>query len=64
MDEFKKLSEYTDGHNRTGPVYLTGVGKSRFMALLYEAETDYNDAKYFDREEDAEICAGDWVMKV
>ena len=49
--------------NRTGQVYLTDVGKSRFMALLYEAETDYNDAKYFDREEDAEICAEDWVMK-
>jgi hypothetical protein len=63
MDEFKKLSEYTDGHNRTGQVYLTGVGKSRFMTLLYEAEIDYNDAKYFDREEDAEICAEDWVMK-
>lgn len=63
MSEFKKLSEYTDGYNRTGQVYLTGVGKSRFMALLYEAETDYNDAQYFDTEEDAEICAENWVMK-
>jgi hypothetical protein len=63
MDEFKKLNEYTDGHNRTGQVYLTNVGKSRFMALLYDTETDYNDAKYFEREEDAEICADDWVKK-
>jgi hypothetical protein len=62
MSEFKKLSEYTDGHNRTGQVYLTGVGKSRFMALLYEAETDYNDAKYFINEQDAEDCAENWVM--
>lgn len=63
MDKLKKLHEYTDGYNRTGQVYLSDVGRLRFMALLYEAETDYNDAKYFDREEDAENCAEDWVMK-
>ena len=59
---FKKLHEFTDG-NRTGQVFLTDIGRHRFIALLYEAETDYNDAKYFTTEEDAEICAEDWVLK-
>jgi hypothetical protein len=61
MSEFKKLSEFTDGCNRTGQVYLT-EGNVRYMVLLYEAETDYNEAKFFDNEDDAEDCAEDWVM--
>jgi hypothetical protein len=32
------------------------------MVLLYEAETDYNEAKFFDNEDDAEDCAEDWVQ--
>lgn len=60
MSEFKKLSEFTDGHNKTGQVYLT-EGNSRYMVLLYEAETDYNEAMFFDNEDDAEDCAEDWV---
>ena len=59
---FKKLHEFTDG-NRTGQVFLTGIGRSRFMALLYQADLDYNDAKYFETEQDAEDCAENWVLK-
>lgn len=58
---FKKLHEFTDG-NRTGQVFFTNIGNNRFLALLYEAETDYNDAKYFTTEQDAEDCAEDWVI--
>jgi hypothetical protein len=32
------------------------------MALLYQADLDYNDAKYFINEQDAEDCAENWVM--
>ena len=61
MNEFRKLSEFTDSYNRTGQVYLT-QGKNRYMVLLYEAQTDYNEAMFFDNEDDAEDCAEDWVM--
>ena len=60
-DDFKKLHEFTDG-NRTGQVFLT-EGKNRYMALLFQADLDYNEAHYFNNEEDAEICAEDWVLK-
>lgn len=60
MKQLKPLSEYTDG-NRTGQVFLT-EGKSRYMVLLYQADMDYNEAQYFNNEEDAENCAEDWVM--
>ena len=43
MSEFKKLHEFTDG-NRTGQVFFTDIGNHRFMALLYQADLDYNDA--------------------
>ena len=59
---FKKLHEFTDG-NKTGQVFFTDIGKHRFMALLYRADLDYNDAQYFTNEEDAENCAEDWVLK-
>jgi hypothetical protein len=58
---FKKLHEFTDG-NRTGQVFFTDIGNNRFMALLYQADLDYNDAKYFINEQDAEDCAENWVM--
>jgi hypothetical protein len=61
MKKLKPLSEYTDG-NRTGQVFLT-EGKNRYMALLFQADLDYNEAHYFNNEEDAEICAEDWVLK-
>ena len=61
-NEFKKLHEFTDG-NRTGQVFFTDIGNNRFMALLYQADLDYNDAKYFETEQDAEDCAEDWVLK-
>jgi hypothetical protein len=61
MSEFRKLSEFTDGYNRTGQVYLT-EGNSRYMVLLYEAQSDYNEAMFFDNEDDADDCAEDWVM--
>ena len=61
MSEFRKLSEFTDGRNRTGQVYLT-EGNSRYMVLLYEAQSDYNEAMFFDNEDDADDCAEDWVM--
>jgi predicted component of type VI protein secretion system len=59
---FKKLHEFTDG-NKTGQVFFTNIGKHRFMALLYQADLDYNDAKYFETEQDAEDCAENWVLK-
>lgn len=61
MSEFRKLSEFTDGYNRTGQVYLT-EGNSRYMVLLYEAQSDYNEAVFFNNEDDAEDCAENWVM--
>ena len=62
MSEFKKLHDFTDG-NKTGQVFLTDVGRHRFMALLYQADIDYNDAQYFTTEEAAEKCAENWVIK-
>lgn len=62
MSEFRKLSEFTDNHNRTGQVYLTR-GRNRYMVLLYESQTDYNEAMFFDNEDDAEDCAENWVMQ-
>jgi hypothetical protein len=32
------------------------------MVLLYAALTDYNEAVFFDKINDAEDCAEDWVM--
>ena len=61
MSEFRKLSEFSDGYNRTGQVYLT-EGNSRYMVLLYEAQSDYNEAVFFNNEDDAEDCAENWVM--
>jgi hypothetical protein len=58
--QLKALHEFTDG-NRTGQVFLT-EGKNRYMVLLYQADLDYNEAHYFASEEDAEICAEDWVL--
>ena len=60
--QLKALHEFTDG-NRTGQVFLTDIGNYRFMALLYQADLDYNDAQYFTTEQDAEDCAENWVMK-
>ena len=63
MSEFRKLSEFTDGkENKTSQVYITQNGNSRYMVLLYVAETDYNEAVFFDDEQKAEDCAEDWVM--
>lgn len=59
---FKKLHEFTDG-NKTGQVFLTDIGRHRFLALLYQADLDYNEAKYFTTEQDAEDFAEDWVIK-
>jgi hypothetical protein len=33
------------------------------MALLYQADLDYNDAQYFTNEQDVENCAENWVLK-
>ena len=63
MSEFIKLSEYTDGkQNKTSRVYIT-AGNSRYMVLLYAAETDYNEAVFFDDEQKAEDFAEDWVLR-
>jgi hypothetical protein len=63
MSEFRKLSEYSDGEeNKTSQIYITQSGNSKYMVLLYEAQTDYNEAMFFDNEDDAEDCAEDWVM--
>lgn len=63
MSEFRKLSEYTDGkENKTSQVYITQSGNSKYMVLLYAAVTDYNEAVFFDKIDDAEDCAEDWVM--
>lgn len=63
MSEFKKLSEYTDGkENKTSQVYITQNENSRYMVLLYVAETNYNEAVFFDNERKAEDFAEDWVL--
>ena len=63
MSEFRKLSEYTDGkENKTSQVYITQNGNSRYMVLLYVAETNYNEAVFFDNEQTAENFAEDWVL--
>ena len=58
--QLKALHEFTDG-NRTGQVFLSS-GNYRYMVLLYQADLDYNEAHYFNNEDDAEICAEDWVL--
>jgi hypothetical protein len=58
--QLKALHEFTDG-NRTGQVFLSS-GNHRYMVLLYQADLDYNEAHYFNNEDDAEICAEDWVL--
>jgi hypothetical protein len=63
MSEFRKLSEYTDEkENKTSQVYVTQNDNSRYMVLLYVAETNYNEAVFFDNERKAEDFAEDWVL--
>jgi hypothetical protein len=63
MSEFRKLSEYTDEkENKTSQVYITQNENSRYMVLLYVAETNYNEAVFFDNERKAEDFAEDWVL--
>ena len=61
LRKLKPLHQFSDG-NRTGQVFLT-EGKNKYMALLFQADLDYNEAHYFNVEEDAENCAEDWVLK-
>ena len=63
MSEFRKLSEYTDGkENKISQVYVTQNENSRYMVFLYVAETNYNEAVFFDNERKAEDFAEDWVL--
>ena len=57
----KALHQFHE-EDRTASVYLL-QGKSKCLVLYYDAQTDYNEAGYFDFERDAEDAAENWVMR-
>lgn len=61
IKNLKPLTEFTEGSKTSQVVYMKG--NDSYMVLLFEAELDYNGAKYFDNEQDAEDFAEDWVIK-
>jgi len=68
MSDFIKLSEYSDDiQNKTGQVYVQytseGNGNKRYMVLLCAALVQYNEAVFFDNEQEAENFAEEWVMR-
>ena len=63
----KFLTEFTED-NRNARVYYIQrqdnlAGKGKFMVLLFQSNIDYNEAKFFNNEDDANDCAEDWVLK-
>jgi hypothetical protein len=56
-----ELSSYIEG-NRVARVFRRG--KESFRVTLLDSYTEFQDEKFFESEEAAELFAEDWVMKV
>ncbi len=39
------------------------LGKNSYRVFVLDSYTEFQDEKYFDSEEDAEVFAEDWVLK-
>jgi len=59
MEDKIVLSEYTQ-YPYTATVYKAN---DEYGVLMYIAEEDHNEVKFFSNEEDAENFAEDWVTK-
>ncbi len=55
-----QLHTFVEG-NRTARVYTRG--KNSYRVFVLDSYTEFQDEKYFDSEEDAEVFAEDWVLK-
>lgn len=54
------LSNYQEG-SRNAKVYKTASGD--YGAIVYDADTDYNEFESFQNIQDAEDFAEDWVLR-
>jgi len=63
----KYLTEFTEGTKNARIYYLENqdkiAGKGKYMVLFFESDSDYNEARFFNNEDDANDYGEDWVMR-
>ena len=63
----KFLTEFSEDDRNARVYYLQQqdnlTGKGKYMVLLFEANSDYNETRFFNNEDDANDCGEDWVIR-